>query len=115
MVIRRGDVWLADFGDPVGSRPALVRPFVVLQADFINRTRISTVFGVAVTSNLALAELAGSVVLEPYQSGLTRTSVVNTTQLATLNKTDLLEHLHHLSDESLDAILRAMLLVMGAS
>lgn len=101
MVIRRGDLWLADFGEAVGSRPAQVRPFLVLQADFINVSRIRTVFGAALTSNLALAEAPGNVVLEPHQTRLPVTSVVNMTQLATLNKTDLIEHLHHLSEASM--------------
>lgn len=104
MVIRRGDIWLADFGEPVGSRPASVRPIVILQADSINISRISTVFGAALTSNLAWAEAPGNVYLEPYQSGLPRPSVVNMTQLATLNKTDLLEFVHHLSEASMKEI-----------
>ena len=113
MVIRRGDIWIADFGEPSGSRPAMVRPFVVVQADFINRIRISTVFGLAVTSNLALAELPGNVILEPYQSGLPKTSVVNMTQIATLNKTDLLERVHHLSAETMTKIEAGLRLVQG--
>lgn len=101
MVIRRGDLWMADFGEPVGSRPANIRPFLVLQADAINVSRINTVFGAALTSNLAWAEAPGNVYLEPYQSGLPKPSVVNMTQLATLNKTDLLEFIHHLSEVSM--------------
>jgi mRNA interferase MazF len=106
---------MADFGEPQGSRPAQVRPFVVLQADFVNRTRISTVIGVAMTSNLALAEAPGNVVLEPHQSGLPQPSVVNVTQLATLAKGDLLEHRHHLSESSMAAIEAGLKLVMGLS
>lgn len=113
MVIRRGDIWLADFGDINGSRPALIRPFVVLQADFINRIRISTVFGLSVTSNLALAELTGNVVLEVHDSGLPKISVVNMTQISTLNKTDLLEFIHHLSDENMARVEAGVKRVMG--
>ena len=85
----------------------------MVQADFINRIRISTVFGVAITSNLALAELPGNVILEPYQSGLSKTSVVNMTQLATLNKTDLLDYVHHLSAENMEKIEAGLRLVQG--
>lgn len=104
---------MADFGEPSGSRPAKVRPFVVVQADFINRTRISTVFGLAITSNLALAELPGNVVLEPYQSGLPHTSVINMTQIATLNKTDLLERVHQLSTDTMTEVEAGLRLVLG--
>lgn len=68
---------MADFGEINGSRPAVIRPFVVVQADFINRIRISTVFGLSLTSNLTLTELTGNVVLEVHESGLSKTSVVN--------------------------------------
>lgn len=112
-MIRRGDIWIADFGEPRGSRPTNVRPFVVLQVDFINRTRIGTVIGAAVTSNLALAEAPGNVVLEPHQSRLQRVSVVNVTQLATLDKSDLVEHVHHLGEESMAAIEAGVKLVLG--
>ena len=113
MVIRRGDIWIADFGEPAGSRPAKVRPFVVIQADFINRIRIGTVFGLAITSNLALAEATGNVVLEPQQSRLPKISVVNMTQIATLNKTDLLEYVSYLSAESMAKIEAGLKLVQG--
>jgi mRNA interferase MazF len=55
------------------------------------------------------------VVLEPHQSGLPKTSVVNMTQMATLNKTDLLERVHALSAESMAKIEDGLRLVQGIS
>lgn len=66
-----------------------------------------------ITTNLGLAEMPGNVVLEPGQSGLPQTSVVNVTQLATLNKTDLLERVHQLNAESMAAVEQGLRLVVG--
>jgi mRNA interferase MazF len=84
--IRRGEVRWADLGQPVGSGPGLRRPVVVVSADRFNRSRIATVMVAAVTSNLRLADAPGNVLIEPPDSGLPRTSVINVSQLATLDK-----------------------------
>ncbi len=113
MVIQRGELWWVDFGEAQGSRPASVRPGVVVQAERFNRSRILTVVVVVVTGNLALAEMPGNVVLEPEQSGLEKTSVVNVTQIGTVNKADLLERVHHLSAETMTKIDAGLRLVQG--
>lgn len=113
MVIRRGEVWWTDFGEVQGSRPANVRPSVVIQSDRFNASRIQTVMVVAVTSNLILADLPGNVPLEPEQSGLPQASVVNVTQVATVNKVDLLERVHVLSTDSMARVETGLRLVQG--
>jgi mRNA interferase MazF len=62
-VIQRGEIWWADLGDPSGSGPAGNRPVLVVQADAFNRSRLGTVIVAVVTSNLALAEAPGNVLL----------------------------------------------------
>ena len=113
MVIRRGEIWWADFGEAQGSKPADVRPGVVIQADRFNDSRLQTVLMAVVTTALRLAEMPGNVVLEPEQSGLPQISVVNVTQLATLNKTDLLERVHQLSSKNMVKIEAGLRLVQG--
>lgn len=90
-MIERGGVYWADFGPPVGSRPAKRRPVVVVQADRLNRSRLATVVVVAVTSRTDLAAHPGNVVLPSAVSGLPRDSVVNVTTLSTFNRDDLEE------------------------
>jgi mRNA interferase MazF len=87
--VRRGDLWWADLGEPRGSAPALRRPVVVVQADPYNRSRLRTVVVVAVTTNLRLAAMPGNVFLPAVATGLPEDSVVNVTQVATLDRTDL--------------------------
>ena len=86
---QRGDIWWADLGPAQGSRPAKRRPVLVVQSDPYNNSRIPTVIVAVVTSNTDLAAMPGNVFLPAATTGLPRDSVVNVTQLYTLNESDL--------------------------
>ncbi|MGC5167305.1 type II toxin-antitoxin system PemK/MazF family toxin [Luteimicrobium sp. DT211] len=88
MVIRRGEVCWVDFGEPRGSAPAKRRPAVVVQSDQYNRSRISTVVVLPITSNTALARHPGNVFLPALASGLPKDSVVNVSQPMTVDRAD---------------------------
>ena len=88
-MIRRGDVRWIDLGEPAGSEPGYRRPVVAVSSDRFNASRIATVLAVVVTSNLRLAEAPGNVELAAGISGLDRDSVVNVSQIVTLNKAEL--------------------------
>ncbi len=85
--IRRGEIWWADLGDPHDSEPAHRRPVLVVQNDAFNRSNLATVIVLALTSNLRLADLPGNVPLTKKQSGLKKDSVINITQVTTIDKT----------------------------
>ena len=89
-VVARGELWCADLGVPRGSAPGFRRPVAVVSSDRFNRSRLSTVIVAAVTSNVRLADAPGNVALEPAGTGLDRPSVVNVTQLLTVDR-DLLD------------------------
>jgi len=91
MVIERGEIWWAELPAPEGSEPGYRRPVVVIQADGFNRSKIKTVIAVALSSNLALAKLPGNVRLAAKESGLPKDSVMNVTQIVTLNRECLTE------------------------
>ena len=76
-------------GPRQGSAPAWRRPVLVVSADAFNRSRIKTVTVVAITSNLRLAAAPGNVALAAGTAGLDRDSVVNVSQVVTLNKSEL--------------------------
>ena len=69
-----------------GSEPGYSRPVLVVQSDDFNRSRISTVIVVAITSNTRLAAAPGNVLLPSKVSGLPKDSVANVSQLITLDK-----------------------------
>ena len=86
MVIQRGEIWWVDLPKPVGSGPGYRRPVLVIQADAFNRSRIRTVMAAVITSNAKLAAAPGNVAIPRRGSGLTRNSVVNVSQVLTLDK-----------------------------
>lgn len=86
MVVRRGEVWWAELGDPVGSEPGFRRPVLVIQANAYNASKLATVVVVAITSNLALADAPGNCRLRKADSGLPKPSVVNVSQVVTLDR-----------------------------
>jgi mRNA interferase MazF len=85
-VIERGEVWWADLGLPRGSAPALRRPVLVVSDDRYNASRLQTVTVVVLTSTARLAALPGNVAVAAELSGLDKDSVVNVTQLATIDR-----------------------------
>ena len=85
----RGEIWWADLPLPEGSKPAKHRPVIIIQCDSFNRSNISTVICAVITSNTDLASLPGNLLLEKSVSGLEKTSVINFSQIVTLDKTDL--------------------------
>lgn len=84
--MRRGELWWADLGLPRGSAPAVRRPVVILSADAYNRSALRTVTVAVLTSNARLAALPGNVAVPAGEAGLGEDSVVNVTQLATVDR-----------------------------
>ena len=112
MVIRQGEVyWLHLFG--IGSEPAGRRPAIVVQADHFNRSAINTAVVAAITSNLRLAEMPGNVRLRKGEAGLPQPSVVNVSQLRTVDRSRLSERIGVVADGRMAQILRGLALVLG--
>jgi mRNA interferase MazF len=86
VVIGQGDVVWVRLAGSSGSAPSGKRPVVVLQHDRFNRTALATAVVVAITSKLKYAALPGNVRLRKGEGGLPRASVVNVTQLATVDR-----------------------------
>lgn len=86
MVVERREVWWADLEEPRGSEPGYRRPLLIVQADAFNRSRIRTVIGVALSSNTALLDAPGNVLVPAKRSGLPRDSVANVSQIVTLDR-----------------------------
>lgn len=84
--VQRGEIWWADLPEPRRSKPGFPRPVLIIQADSFNQSRIQTVVIAAITSNLAHANAPGNVPLPRRSSGLPRDSVINISQLMTLDR-----------------------------
>lgn len=88
---QRGEIWWADLPEPKGSKPGYRRPVVVIQSNPFNRSRIGTVIVAAMTTNLDLANAPGNVLAPSSATGLPRDSVVNVSQVVTLDRRRLTE------------------------
>jgi mRNA interferase MazF len=108
MVISQGDIHWIDFGAPKGSAPAKRRPCVIVQNDAFNASRISTVVVAAVTSNLTLGQAFGNVSLRKGEAGLKRKSVVNISQLITVDRTMLRGRIGKMSRRRLGEVLQGI-------
>jgi len=112
-VVSRGDVWWIDFGDPVGSAPGYRRPGLLVSSDRFNRSRISTVIVAAITSNQRLAAAPGNVALPSGTAGLTMASVVNVSQVLTIDRALLGQRIGQLGRERLVEVDRGLRLVLS--
>lgn len=84
--MNRGEIWWADFGQPFGSEPGYRRPVLILQADSFNRSRIQTVVVVPLSAKTGLALAPGNVLCRPRETGLTKASVANVSQLTVVDR-----------------------------
>ena len=112
MVIAQGDVFWLDTGAPRGSGPGFRRPHVVVQNDVFNSSRINTTVLCALTSNLTRAKAPGNLLLRKGEANLPRPSVVNVSQVVTVDKSVLKEKIGTLSRQRIEEIIGGLRLVL---
>lgn len=111
--MKRGEIWRADLPSPKGSGPSYKRPVLVVQSNPFNVSRISTVVVATITSNLALAQAPGNVRITKSDSGLPQPSVVNVSQLITLDRSVLTSKVKTLAGAAMDTVDSGLKLVLG--
>ena len=111
--IRQGEVWWADLSEPSGSGPGFRRPILVIQGNPFNESKISTVVCVPLTSNLKWATAPGNILLKKRVTGLTKDSVANVSQIATLDKSVLTEKRGRVPGSSLKQIFHGLNIVFN--
>ena len=112
MVVNQGDVFWIDFGKPSGSARGCRHPHVVIQNNVFNRSSIRTVVVCALTSNLKRAQAPGNVLLEKGEANLPKKSVVNASQIFTVNKSDLIERIGSLTRDRFQEVLGGLQLLI---
>ena len=111
--MRRGEIWWASLQDPQGSGPGYRRPVVIVQNDSFNESRINTVIVAIITSNLNLEAAPGNVLIEQRVSMLSNDSIVNVSQVLTIDRSLLTEVVSKLPDRIMDTIDDGLRLVMN--
>ena len=112
-MIRQRQVWWADLPAPVGSGPGQRRPVLIVQGDSFNRSRIATVVGAPLTSNLRWAAAPGNVLLRAEWTGLSRDSVANVSQIVTIDRALLSECVGSLTAAQFQLVLAGIDVVLG--
>ena len=112
-MVNRGEIWWASIGEPTGSGPGFRRPVLIVSDDTFNGSKIATVVAAVITSNLKLAAAPGNVQLPAAKSGLPRASVVNVSQLLTLDKRLLTSRAGRLGHAHLESVNQGLRLALG--
>lgn len=113
MVVDQGDIFWAELGPPTGSAPGFTRPVVVVQGEAFNSSRLATVVVVPVTSNLRWAEAPGNVLLPTGQTGLSKDSVANVSQISSIDRSILSRRIGKASKAQIRLILDGIDVVLG--
>lgn len=108
MVINQGEIYWINFDEPSGSEPGYKHPHVVIQNNLFNKSRINTVLVCSLTSNLKRAGAPGNIRLKKGEANLPKKSIVNVSQIFTVNKSDLSEKIGSLSRERILEILKGI-------
>ena len=110
--MRQGEIYWLHFGGK-GSEPAGRRPALIVQHDRFNRSAMATTVVAAVTPNLRLGGAPGNVRLRRGEANLPRASIVNVTQLRTVDRERLADRVGALSPERIREVLQGLALVFG--
>ncbi|EFI36329.1 transcriptional modulator of MazE/toxin, MazF [Desulfonatronospira thiodismutans ASO3-1] len=111
MVINQGDIFWIDLTEPSGSKPGYRHPHIIIQNNLFNRSRINTVTVCPLTSNLKRAAVPGNVLLKKGEANLPKKSVVNISQIFTVNKSDLSEKIGSLKFGRFQEVLQGIKLI----
>ena len=103
-MVRRGEIWLADTGDNIGSELSFTRPVLVIQSNYINRSSFNTVVVIGITSNLKYADIPGNVYIGKEEGILPKDSVIVTPNIASIDKKRFVNKMAELPDLWMDQV-----------
>jgi mRNA interferase MazF len=110
---KQGDIFWVRFGHSGDSGPSGKRPAVVIQNDLLNTSNINSTVVSLITSNLKLGDIPWNVGLKKGMGNIPKSSVVVVSQIATVDKTRLIERMGSLDNETVDKILDGCHRVIG--
>ena len=105
MVINQGDIFWIRLVEPSGSIHGYRHPYLVVQNNLFNRSRINTVVVCALTSNFKRAKAPGNVLLRKGDANMPKRSVVNISQVFSVDKSFLIKKIGTLSHSCLEEVL----------
>lgn len=111
--MKRGEIWWTSLSVPAGSEPGFRRPVVIISSNDFNRSRIRTIIAAVITSNLRLADAPGNILLPRKSSKLAKDSVINVSQIITIDKSFLDEKVSSLNPKVLSKLSEGLQLVLA--
>ncbi len=112
MVIKRGEIWWAELPAPAGSGPGYKRPLLIIQSNEFNKSKIKTIIAAVITSNTILAGAPGNILLSTRKSKLSKESVINVSQIITVDKSFLTSKVHTLPHKLMAQVDEGLKLVL---
>ncbi len=107
-IVNRGDVYWLQRDAIGGAEPDIRHPYVVIQEDVLNHSRLNTVVVCALTSNLKRASFPGSVLLDVGEANLPKPSVIEVSKVSTVGKAQLGDYIGSLSEPRVSQIIAGM-------
>ncbi|HNR64985.1 MAG TPA: type II toxin-antitoxin system PemK/MazF family toxin [Atribacterota bacterium] len=107
---KRGEIWLLNWNPSRGSEQAGIKPVLIIQNNVGNINAATTIVA-AISSSLKLYPM--NVLIEPDESGLKETSIVNTSQILTVSELRLEKKLGKLSRGKMEQVDRAIKLSLA--
>ena len=105
MEISQGDVYWYESPDLGGAELRGRRPVVVIQNDLVNRSGIRTTVVCSLTSNINRGRIPGNVTLAIGEGNLEKPSVINVTQILTVDKEKLRDIIGKISQSRMEEVL----------
>ena len=103
---------VAELPVPAGSGPGFRRPLLIIQSNEFNKSKIKTIIAAVITSNLRLSAAPGNILLSAKKSKLSKESVINISQIITVDKSFLTEKASTLSQDIMVQVDEGLKLVM---
>ena len=111
--MQRGEIWWATLDEPRGSEPGYRRPVIVVSSNEFNESNIRTVLVATITSNINLSKAPGNFFISKKESRLSKESLVNISQILTLDKSFLSEKSGQLSSKNMLVLNEGLKLVLS--
>jgi len=100
LIVNQGDVYRVKL-----DADSIPHPYVIIQDNLLNHSRIDTVVACALTSNIKRASSQGNILLEADEGNLPKQSVVEVSKITTIEKIKLGAYIGSLTNQRVKQIL----------
>lgn len=108
-IVNQGDIYWVQLENPSELEPSIPHPYVVIQENVLNYSRINTIVACALTSNRGrISDAPGNLLLEVGEANLPKQSVVEVSKVSTIEKSQLGEYIGSLTEQRVNQIVAGM-------